>query len=72
MKLDPGDTDYLLLSAEMTESIDSIELFSNGITGRYYFMSYVVQEMKDGKFDVAMAVHNAKWNFGDDIQGTDK
>ncbi len=68
MRLGPDVAQYLLLAADGTESIDSIEHFSNGLTGRYYHVSYVVQEVK-GKYDIAMAVHNVKWNFGGESEG---
>ncbi len=64
VKLSDDDVDYLLLAAKTTESVDAMEEFFHGEQGRYNFVKYAVTKNERGKLDVAIAIHHAMWDHG--------
>ena len=67
MKLPDTTRDHLMHASASWEAVDAMETFSNGLSGHYHYIKYVVvrnQGLWTNTYDVAIALHVEQWNFG--------
>ncbi len=71
MNLRDNERDMLLQHTGSKQAAESMEEIEFGNDGRYYFVSYVMQQNPDRNYDIALAVHHVRWRFVEEGQGTD-